>query len=136
MNAYDPQNRTRVLARIVGPYLVVVAVTMFARRAALPLLLRAFMQDAPLVLATGAFTLIAGLVIVAMHHHWTGAAAIVISLIGVAAAVKGALLMAAPEIGAGMTASIVRAPLLLLVAAGVELLLGVWLTLVGWLSKA
>ena len=60
MTAYDPAVRTRTVARIVGPYLVLMAVALFARQGELELLLPAFMQDAPLVLATGAFTLMAG----------------------------------------------------------------------------
>ena len=56
ISPYDPAIRTRTLARIVGPYLVIIAVALFARQGTLALLLPAFMQDAPLVLATGAFT--------------------------------------------------------------------------------
>ena len=135
MTAYDPAIRTRIVARIVGPYLVVMAVTLFARLDTWALLLPAFMQDGPLVLAIGAFTLIAGLAIIAAHHHWTNAAAIAISLIGVVAAIKGAMLMIAPGFGAELTAAVVRTPPVLVVAAVVELLAGLWLTSVGWMSK-
>ena len=135
MPAYDPAIRTRVVARIVGPYLVIMAVTLVARMDTLALLLPAFMQDGPLVLVTGAFTLMAGLAIIAAHHHWTSAAAIVISLIGIVVALKGAMLMIAPGFGAALTAAVVRAPPVLLIAAAVELLVGVWLTAVGWLSR-
>jgi hypothetical protein len=135
MHDSDPHLRTRTVARVVGPYLVVVAVTLFARRASLPILLPAFMLDAPLVLATGAFTLTAGLVIVALHHHWTSAIAICVTLIGIAAAFKGALLMIAPGVGAEVTAAVVRTPVFLSIMASVALLVGLWLSFVGWLSK-
>jgi hypothetical protein len=131
----DTSVRTRTMARIVGPYLIVLAAVLFARQSSLAPLLSAFMPNEPLVLATGAFTLMAGLTMIAAHHHWTGASAIVISLIGVAAALKGASLMVAPSLGAEMTAAVARTPGLLLIAAGVELLVGVWLSFVGWLSK-
>ena len=101
----------------------------------MPQLLPDFMQDDPLVLATGAFTLMAGLTVIALHHHWTNAAAIVISLIGVAAAAKGAWLMIAPAVGVEMTDAIARTPSILLIAAGVELLVGLWLSFIGWRSK-
>jgi hypothetical protein len=136
MSAYDPALRTRTLARVLGPYLVLTAVMLLARQNTLPTLLPAFMQDAPLVLATGAFTLMAGLVIVAAHHHWTGVGAIVVSLIGVCVTLKGAWLLIAPEVGAEMTTAIARTPSVLLIAAGVELLVGLWLSYVGWVSKA
>jgi hypothetical protein len=132
----DPTARTRTLARMVGPYLIVLAAALLARQDALPMLLPIFMQNAPLVLATGAFTLMAGLAIVALHHHWTGASAIAISLIGIVAALKGALLMIAPGLGARMTAAAVQTPFLLLLSAAILLLLGLWLSFVGWLSWA
>ena len=70
------------------------------------------------------------------HHQWKGAAAIAISLIGIVAVLKGGLLMIAPNIGAEMTEAVVRTPSVLLIAAVVELLVGLWLSFVGWLSKA
>ena len=78
MPEFDPVVRTRTLARIVGPYLIAVAAMVLARHDQLGALLSAYMQDDVLVLATGAFTLMAGLAIVAAHHHWTGPSAIVI----------------------------------------------------------
>ncbi|MBV8683923.1 MAG: hypothetical protein JO111_13695 [Caulobacteraceae bacterium] len=132
MADYDPAARTRTLARIVGPYLIVLAVTLFVLHSVLPSLLPAFMQDEPLVLATGAFTLMAGLAILSAHHHWAGASAIVISLIGVVVSIKGAALMVAPSLGAELTAAVVRTPSVLMVAAAVALLIGLWLSFLGW----
>lgn len=136
MAEYDRVVRTRTLARIVGPYLVVVAATLFARQEGLPEFLLEFMQDRPLVLATGAFTLMAGLALIVAHHHWSSASACVISFIGFAAALKGASLMAAPDFGADMTAVVTAMPYLLPGAIGVELLVGIWLSIVGWIAPA
>jgi hypothetical protein len=135
MSTYDRTTRTRTLARIVGPYLVIVAVTLFVRQSSLPQLLSDFMRQEPLVLATGAFTLMAGLTMIVFHHHWTGAAAIVISLIGIAVALKGAWLMVFPSFGAEIADTIGRTPSVLLTAAAIETLVGLWLSFFGWLSK-
>jgi len=132
MPDFDPVTRTRTLARMVGPYLIAVAAMVFARQDRLPALLSAYMQDDVLVLATGAFALMAGLAVVAAHHHWTGPSAIAISLIGVVATLKGAWLMIAPNLGSEMTAVVVRTPSLLVVVALIEFLVGCWLSLVGW----
>lgn len=132
MSEFDPVARTRTLARIVGPYLIAVAAMLFARQDRVGALLSAYMQDEPLVLATGAFALMAGLAMVAAHHHWTGPSAIVISLIGVIATLKGAWLMIAPSLGWEATERIVRTPNLFLIIAGVEFLIGCWLSFVGW----
>ena len=132
MPEFDPVARTRTLARIVGPYLIAVAAMVLARHDHVGALLSAYMQDDVLVLATGAFTLMAGLTMVALHHHWTGSSAIVISLIGVIATAKGAWLMIAPGFGSEMTELVVRSPNLLIIIAGIEFLVGCWLSFVGW----
>lgn len=128
-------NTTRFCARVIGPYFIVMALTLLTRQHTLDLLFPAFMQDAPLVLAAGAFTLIAGLVLFVAHHHWSSPAAIAVSLTGMLASLKGASLMAAPELGASMTAAMLRMPLFLVAAALIMLLVGVWLSFVGWFAK-
>jgi hypothetical protein len=124
------------LARIIGPYLVIIAATLLSRQSELPQLLTDFMHDAPLVLATGAFTLMAGLTIITAHHHWTGAPAIVISLIGIAATLKSAWLLIAPTLGVEITDAVAGKPSVLLLSAGFQLLIGLWLSFVGWAWKA
>ncbi|MBB2169649.1 hypothetical protein HLH36_15050 [Gluconacetobacter aggeris] len=131
-----PAVRTQTLARIIGPYLVVLAVALFVRLGTLPMLLPVFMQNGPLVLATGAFTLMAGLAIIALHLRWESPSAIAISLIGIVITLKGAVLMVVPSLGAAMTAAVVETPPLLLIAAAIVLLLGLWLSFVGWTSRA
>ena len=135
MTDFDQVLRTRTLARIVGPYMLILGATLLSRPTLFAGLLPSFMEDAPLVLATGAFTLIVGLCMLSAHHHWSNAAASVISFVGIAASVKGAWLMVAPEWGAEATEAIVAAPYVLVAAAVIELALGAWLTFVGWFSK-
>jgi hypothetical protein len=132
---FDPVVRTRTVSRVVGPYLIAVAVMLFVRQRELPVLLTNYMQNEPLVLATGAFTVMAGLALMAAHHHWTGPGAVVISFVGVVATLKGAWLMIAPKLGSEITVSVVQAPSRLLVIAGVVFLIGFWLSYLGWLSK-
>jgi hypothetical protein len=54
---------------------------------------------------------------------------------GFAAAIKGAWLMIAPDWGAAATEAIVATPSALTAAAAFELLLGAWLSFVGWFAK-
>lgn len=126
--------RTRTLARIVGPYMIVMAAALFARFDTLALMLPAFMQDAPLVLATGAFTLMAGLVMLGLHHHLDTTPAIALTAIGFMAALKGAWLMIAPEVGAALTQSVAANSAILLGSALFMLLMGLWLSFVGWIA--
>lgn len=132
MTADEKTLRTRILSGIIGPYLIVVAMTLLFRQDVWTSLLPALMHDAPLVLVTGAFTLMAGLTIVRVHHHWTGASASVVSLIGIVVALKGACLMVVPSFGARLTAWVIRAPFLLPLLAIAMLAVGLWLSVSGW----
>jgi len=135
MTDYDPAQRTRATARIVGPYLVVMGGVLAVRAPQMALMLPAFMQDGPLVLTAGAFTLLAGLALLAFHHHFRSPAAAVITVIGIVAALKGAWLMVAPQMGAPLTAALVRASPLLIIVALLMMLVGAWLSVVGWLGR-
>ncbi len=127
--------RTRAAARIVGPYLVVMGGVLAVRAPQMALMLPAYMQDGPLVLTAGAFTLLAGLTLLSFHHHFSSFAAAVITVIGIVAALKGAWLMIAPEMGAPLTAALVRASPLLIIVALLMMLAGAWLAVVGWLGR-
>lgn len=132
MADHDPRERTRTIARILGPYLVIAAGALYVRQASLPDFFQVFIQDAPLVFVTGAFTVLAGLGLIAAHHHWSSVSAAIISVIGLLASVKGAALMIAPQIGVEATDILVRQPQVLMVGIGVDAILGLWLTFAGW----
>jgi hypothetical protein len=135
MSEYDPAIRTRTLARIIGPYLLIVGVALLTRPQMLAAMLPDFMHQSGLVFFAGAFTVLAGLILLTAHHHWTSPAAIVITLMGAAALLKGAWLMLAPEWGAEVTNAFVSSPTAMLAAAAFELLVGAWLTFVGWVAR-
>lgn len=135
MSPADLHVRTRTLARVAGPYYLVMAGVLGLRHADMALLFPAVMRDGGLVLIAGAFTTIVGLVMIAAHHHYTTPAAIFLSLMGWGAALKGAMLMLAPTAGAGMTAAFVGSAPLMLAAAAALFVLGAWLTFVGWLAR-
>jgi hypothetical protein len=129
----EAARRTRTLARIAGPFLAIAAVTIFARYDTLPLLVPAYMQNAPLVLATGVLTLMVGLTMIAMHHHFTSVAAVFLTMMGIAVCARGLVLMLAPDAAAVLASIAIQPPVALIVGA-VVLLLGLWLTFVGWLA--
>jgi hypothetical protein len=135
MTDYDSKLRTRTLARIAGPYMLAIGATLLTRQSIFNDMLPGFMANPGLVLSTGAFTLIIGLCMLTAHHHWSSPAAIAITLIGFAATFKGAWLMIAPEWGAATTQAMIDAPWAITAAAAFELIVGAWLTFVGWFAK-
>lgn len=127
--------RTRLLARIVGPFLLIAGAAVALRASTIPELFPIFFADPPLVLITGVFTLMVGLVMVAAHHHWNTLAAAAISVLAIMAVIRGATLMLAPDLAASLAEGLAHAPAVPLALAALTALIGAWLTFVGWLQK-
>lgn len=126
---------TRFCARIIGPLMLLVGAVVIARMDALPLIIPAILQDGPLAFITGMFTLICGLVLIAAHHHWSSAAAIAVTILAVLTIIRGLTLMFAPGMLAGLANTFLVLGPGVLIAGGVALAIGAWLTLVGWFAK-
>ena len=126
---------TRFCARVVGPLLVIVGAVVIARAADLVLLIPGILSDGPLTFITGVFTLICGLVLIAAHHHWNSAAAIAISLLAVLTIVRGVTLLFAPSLLTGLVHQFLNLGPGALVAGVIALLVGAWLSFVGWFAN-
>lgn len=126
---------TRFCARVVGPIMVIVGAVVIARAGDLVLLVPAILQNGPLTFITGVFTLICGLVLIAAHHHWNSAPAIAISLLAVLTIVRGVTLLFAPSVLTGLVHQFLNLGPAALVAGVIALLVGAWLSFVGWFSK-
>jgi hypothetical protein len=126
---------TRFCARVVGPLLVIVGAVVIARAGDLVLLVPAILQDGPLTFITGIFTLICGIVLIAAHHHWNSAAAIAISLLGALTIVRGITLLFAPSVLTGLVHQFLNLGPGALIAGAIALILGAWLSFVGWFAK-
>jgi len=126
------QARTRIFARVLGPYLVIVTATAIARASQMRTLLSGFESNSMWPWVTGAFVLPIGLVVVALHQYWRGAAAIMVSALGWLTTLKGLFLMAIPETyisGANSALGAIGWWRAGMVIVG---LVGLYLTYVGW----
>jgi hypothetical protein len=126
---------TRFCARVVGPLMLIIGAIVIIRFDAIARIVPAILQDGPLAFVTGIFTLICGVVLLAAHHHWTNAPAFVISLLGVLTIVRGVTLMFAPSFLAGLANQVLNLGPGALIAGAVALLIGAWLSFVGWFAK-
>ncbi len=126
---------TRFCARVVGPLMVIVGAVVIARAGDLVMLIPAILQDGPLTFITGVFTLICGLVLIAAHHHWNSAPAIAISLIAVLTIIRGVVLLFAPSVVTGLAHQLLNLGPGAFIAGVIALLVGAWLSFVGWFAK-
>lgn len=124
--------RTQLFARILGPYLVVVTVIAMVRASDVRALLSEFGASPVWAWVSGAFVLLFGLVIIALHPRYDSAPAFVVSLIGWMTLLKGVLLLAVPNDYVSAGNSLVNSggwwEAVMLVAA----VTGVYLSYVGW----
>jgi hypothetical protein len=132
MSTSAQSQTTRLFARVLGPYLVIAMAVYAARTPDLRELFTAFDSNPMLVWVTGAFTLLTGLVIVALHQQWKGAAAVIISALGWLTAIKGIVIMAYPGSYAAVANMMADRSGLFIADVILVGLIGLYLTYVGW----
>lgn len=125
---------TQFCARVVGPLLIIVGAVVIARFNDMVLLIPGILGDGPLTFITGVFTLICGLTLFAAHHHWTSPPAIAITLLALLTIIRGVTLLFAPSLLTGLVHTFLNLGPGALVAGAVALLIGAWLTFVGWFA--
>jgi len=131
----EAEARTRAFARVIGPFLVIVPSIVAVRAPEMDTLVTAFFENAALVWIVGASLLFGGLLIIAHHQYWSTLAAILISLFGWFLALRGLALLVAPQLFHRAAVGAVGALPLVRIGFGVLVLIGFWLTFVGWIAK-
>jgi hypothetical protein len=121
-----------MFARVLGPYLVIVTVTAVARGSRMQTVLSEFSSNSVLPWVTGAFVLLSGLVIVALHQHWRGPAAVIVSVLGWLTALKGLFLLTFPQTYISFADFAVDGLVWWRAGFAVTALIGLYLAYVGW----
>jgi hypothetical protein len=125
----EPRVATRVFARVFGPFYMIVA-GIAAVRAPNTRTQLADLGVWPW--ATGAFLLMAGLIVIVFHHHWGSLAAICVSLLGWLMALRGFFALAFPSAFMSITNSLSGANGLWRTFYICVAVFGLYLTYVGW----
>lgn len=122
-----------MFARVMGPYLAVIAASAALRPKDMRSMLSGFEADPLWSWVTGAFIMLFGLTVIALHPHWRGAPAILVSALGWLVAVKGFVLVVGAHTYFSMANSAVDAMGWWRSGAAVEVLIGLYLAYVGWM---
>ncbi len=129
-----PHTRTRMFARVLGPYLTIVPITVAVRGSYMQTLFTEFKANPMWPWLYGAILLMSGLVIIAFHQYWRSLAGAIVSAVGWFFAIRGVLLLTLPQAydaagdavySSGMSAAI-WVMFVCLASAGL------YLTYVGW----
>jgi hypothetical protein len=88
---------TRFLAKLMGLWIVLTILSMIANRDATVAIMNALFSNPALMWVTGVFTLVIGIAIVVGHNRWSGGgAALIVTLYGWIALLKGLLFLCLP----------------------------------------
>jgi hypothetical protein len=96
MSSLAQQMRTRMFARVLGPFFTIVPTTVAVRGAYVRTLFSEFQANPMWPWLFGAILLIAGLIIIAFHQYWRSLAAVIVSAAGWFLAIRGVLLLTVP----------------------------------------
>ena len=131
-SSQQTQARTRMFARVMGPFLVIITTMAVAHGSGMRTLLTDFRANPMWPWVTGAFILLSGLVVVALHQFWKGAAPIIVSLLGWLTTLKGFFLMAFPQTYLSFASTAVDAGTSWRAGFIAMALIGLYLTYIGW----
>jgi hypothetical protein len=132
----ETKARTRAFSRVIGPFLVIVPGIVVVRAPETGTALTAFFDNPALAWLTGGLLLFGGLLIIAHHQYWSSLAAILVSLLGWYLALRGVVLLAAPQLIESAAGAAMNMMAMVRIGFGVLLLIGLWLTFIGWIARA
>ena len=129
--------RTIFLSRLIGLYCILVIPSMVLQRQATVDWMTALFHNPSLMWVLSVITLTIGLAMVLAHNVWSGGAlAVVVTLVGWAALIKGLLFLFLPSgVESALILSVLRNPLLFYVWMTPSLLIGIYLTYGGFTSR-
>jgi hypothetical protein len=133
--APESQARTRVFARVIGPFLAIYSAIIVDRAPEMPNFVSAFFANGALVWVAGCMLLFLGVLVIAQHQYWSSPPAVVISLIGWIVALRGLELLMAPGPIARLAEHMAGAVVAIRIGCWILLLIGLWLSAVGWGAK-
>lgn len=128
------QLRTRMFARVLGPFFTIVPTTVAVRGSYMQALFTEFKANPMWPWLYGAILLMGGLVIIAFHQYWRKPAAAIVSAVGWFLAIRGLLLLTVPRVydTAGNAVYSSGAAAAIWVFFGCLASAGLYLTYVGW----
>lgn len=129
----ESHSATTLFARVLGPFLVILDVAAMVRASEMRVLVTEFEANSLWSWVAGAFILLFGLITVAAHQYWRGAAAIIVSVLGWLIALRGLLMLAFPKAFVSLADSMIRVEASWVSLCIVFALIGLYLTYVGWM---
>ncbi|CDZ76606.1 hypothetical protein BN59_00880 [Legionella massiliensis] len=125
-------DRSKFLGKVLGLYLILISLAMLINMTQFAAYIQILISNAPLMLVTGCFTLILGLLIVVSHNIWKWNWQVVVTIIGWLILLKGISIIFYPAVIDKLTILFVQNTKFAYLSAGIDLILGVLLSYFGF----
>ena len=125
---------SQLLARIIGPYMLIAGLALFANRGFYKSMLKDFQNQPLLILIIGAFTLILGLLFVQFHNIWVMDWRVLVTISGWMTLIKGAMALLAPNALTAIANTYKDNETLLYIQAGLVILFGAFMSYMGYFA--
>ena len=127
--------RTIFLSKLMGLFLLVVGLSVLIQGQVMVETVDGIMHNRPLLYVVGLMTLACGLAIVLVHNRWSGGVLpVVVTILGWITLIKGlVLLLLPPQALIGLFDSL-QVGNLLYVYGAIDLVIGIYLTIAGFMS--
>ncbi len=122
------------IARLIGPAFVVVGLGILANGPFYSALIREAVHSPTLIYFSGLMSLLPGLAIVNVHRSWSGWP-VIITIIGWLMVIGGVVRLVLPATTATLATDLYAKPIAILIAAIVVLVVGAFLTVMGYRSS-
>ena len=125
-------NATLFIARMFGLYIIIMASILLFRRGIFIKFMEDFSKNYAVAFLTGIFTLIIGLAIVLTHNIWIWNWTVIITIVGWLSLIKGIWFIAFPDSMSKFASFYAKAKVFPVVHAVIALLVGIYLTYMGF----
>jgi hypothetical protein len=125
-----------LIAKLIGPVLLVAAITMLADVKGLQDMARGFLKDRALIYVTGVLAMLGGLAIVNSHNVWIAGWPVIITLFGWAMIIGGAVRMALPSVVEKIGGAMIDKATLMRVSGAVWGIIALYLTYKGYFPSS
>ena len=122
------------IARLIGPAFLAVALGILANGPFYAALIREAVHSPTLIYFSGLMSLLPGLAILNVHRSWSGWP-VIVTIIGWLMVIGGIIRLVLPATTATLAADLYSKPLVLLIVAIVVLVVGAFLTVMGYRSS-
>ena len=128
-------NASLFIARMLGLYIIIVVSIMLLKPGYIKRYIEEFSKNTGVILLAGIFTIFFGLAIILTHNIWAWNWTVIITIVGWIGLIKGIWLLAFPDSVSKLSDFYAKAKLFPTVHLVVALLIGIYLTYMGFTMR-